>query len=568
MYFLGLAADFDGTIAQDDAVRPETLAALRRLKETGRRLLLVTGRELPPILSLVPDPTLFDRIIAENGALLYNPLTRSERLLAPPPPAAFVQQLREQNVRPLSVGRCILSTWEPHQNIVLEAIHEFELELQITFNKGAVMVLPSGINKATGLQAALDELEVSIINIVGVGDAENDHAFLRACGCSAAVANALPVVRNDADLPLAGDHGAGIIELVDRVIAEDGALAPERKHGPWLGWDRNGRPIHLRPRSGCALVLGPSGTGKSTLATALSERMAERRLDFCIIDPEGDYLELQGAVRIGSLDAPPNATEALRLISQAGVNVVVNTQAMAIGERQALFANLLRQTAHLRARTGRPHWLLIDEAHQLLPRTGHRVPALLDQDLSATILVTLVPDALSEEALGAVFLVLALGQAPDRLIRDVANLLDCTVPDCPAVLAGEALCWYPDLDRTPVPVRLELPRQDHRRHAGKYAVGDVGDRRSFYFHDLQQNRFLKANNLYAFLDLACEIDDRSWEQHLRAGDFSAWFLHVIKDDDLAREVAQVEADTALDAADTRRLIRKSIWRRYAAPSQG
>ena len=46
------------------------------------------------------------------------------------------------------------------------------------FNKGAVMILPSGVNKATGLAAALEELGLSPHNVVGVGDAENDHAFL------------------------------------------------------------------------------------------------------------------------------------------------------------------------------------------------------------------------------------------------------------------------------------------------------------------------------------------------------------------------------------------------------
>lgn len=567
MYFLGLAVDFDGTIAHDGVVRPETMAALRRLKETGRRILLVTGREVAAILPLLPDAALFDRIVAENGAVLYDPLARTERLLAPPPPAQLLRLLRERKVEPISAGHCILATWEPHQATVLEAIHDCGLELQISFNKGAVMVLPSGVNKATGLRAALDELQISMVNVIGAGDAENDHAFLRACGCSAAVGNALPVVRRDADLPLAGLNGDGIVELVARIIEEDVALAPDGKHGPWLGRDRAGRPVHLRPGQGSTLVVGPSGAGKSAFATALTERIAERQLEFCVIDPEGDYLELENAVRLGSLDAPPHATEALRLVSQAGVNVVVNTQAMTLQERQSLFTGLLHQTAHLRARTGRPHWLLLDEAHELLPAGPPRGPALLDQDLSATVLITYRPASLSREALQTVRLVLALGPAPEAMIREAAGLLGCAPPSAPATEGCEALCWRPGADAAPIPVTLEPPHQDHRRHAGKYAVGDVGDGRSFYFHDLRRGRFIKANNLHAFLDLAYGIDDDCWERHLRAGDFSAWFLHVIKDRGLAEEAAQVEQDRTLGAADSRRLIRKAIWRRYAAPSQ-
>ncbi|PHK93187.1 phosphoglycolate phosphatase [Pseudoroseomonas rhizosphaerae] len=446
MYFLGLAADYDGTITEDRRMAPPTLAALRRLKETGRRLVLVTGRELPAILSLLPDPRLFDRIVAENGAVLHDPATGAERLLAPPPSERLLRLLQARGVQPVAVGRCILATWEPHQNAVLDAIHESGLELQISFNKGAVMVLPSGVNKATGLKAALDELQVSAANFVGVGDAENDHAFLRACGCAAAVANALPVVRRDADLPLAGSAGAGIVELAGRIIAEDAALAPEEKHGPWLGHDRQGRPVHLRPGQGSTLVLGRSGAGKSTLAKALTERMAERQLEFCVVDPEGDYLELENAVGIGSLAAPPNATEALRLISQAGVNVVVNTQALPIEQRQGLFDNLLHQAAHLRARTGRPHWLVLDEAHQLLPAGRHPLPALLDQDLGATILVTYMPDALAHSALATVRLVVAVGAEAAALIREVSGLLGREAPPCPAAGPGEALCWRPGAD--------------------------------------------------------------------------------------------------------------------------
>ena len=79
------------------------------------------------------------------------------------------------------------------------------------------MVLPPGVNKATGLLAALDEMELSAHNVVGVGDAENDHAFLRACGCAAAVANALPMVKEAADIKLIRDHGAGVAELIERI---------------------------------------------------------------------------------------------------------------------------------------------------------------------------------------------------------------------------------------------------------------------------------------------------------------------------------------------------------------
>src|SRR5207247_234345 len=140
---------------------------------------------------------------------------RTERPLADPPPARFVARLRERGVAPLTVGRSIVATREPNEATVLEVIRELGLELHVIFNKGAVMVLPSGVNKATGLAAALGELCLSAHNVVGVGDAENDHAFLAACECAAAVANALPALKEHADLVTRGRRGAGVAKLVD-----------------------------------------------------------------------------------------------------------------------------------------------------------------------------------------------------------------------------------------------------------------------------------------------------------------------------------------------------------------
>src|SRR3954447_12769370 len=182
MYFLALATDYDGTIAHRGSVNAATVTALKKCKESGRRLILVTGRELPDLKRVFADVKIFDRVVAENGALIYDPSTEKERVIAAAPPAIFVERLKELKVEPLSVGRSIVATWEPHEATVLKVIRDLGLELQIVFNKGAVMVLPAGMNKAAGFAAALRELELSAHNVVGVGDAENDHSFMRACG--------------------------------------------------------------------------------------------------------------------------------------------------------------------------------------------------------------------------------------------------------------------------------------------------------------------------------------------------------------------------------------------------
>jgi hydroxymethylpyrimidine pyrophosphatase-like HAD family hydrolase len=148
-----LATDYDGTLAHDGRVDDSTVESLNRFLATGRRLVLVTGRELPQILEILPQIELFEWVVAENGGLLYQPSTKEQIPLADPPPESFVQALQAAHVGPISIGRVIIATWEPHQATVLNTILEQGLELQVIFNKGAVMILPAGVNKASGLTA-------------------------------------------------------------------------------------------------------------------------------------------------------------------------------------------------------------------------------------------------------------------------------------------------------------------------------------------------------------------------------------------------------------------------------
>lgn len=221
MRYLALAADYDGTIAHDGVVDAPTLAALDRLRASGRKLLLVTGRELDELLRVFPHTDRFDRIVAENGAMLYTPQTGATRVLTEPPPEAFVAELRRLGVANLSVGRTIVATVHPYEREVLDTIRNLGLEWHVVFNKGSVMALPSGVTKATGLTPVLADLGLPPERVVGVGDAENDHAFLTLCGCAVAVANALPAVKERADLVTAGSRGAGVAELIDRLLTDD-----------------------------------------------------------------------------------------------------------------------------------------------------------------------------------------------------------------------------------------------------------------------------------------------------------------------------------------------------------
>ena len=160
-------------------------------------------------------------MVAENGGLLYNPATKEKKSLGPVPSPEFVATLKRRGVDPCTTGAVIVSTVHPHETTVLQAIRDLGLELQVIFNKGSVMVLPSGINKATGLAVALQQLNIPAENAVAVGDAENDHALLESVGIGVALANAVPLLKAHADWVTDGENGAGVQELIARLVKDD-----------------------------------------------------------------------------------------------------------------------------------------------------------------------------------------------------------------------------------------------------------------------------------------------------------------------------------------------------------
>jgi hydroxymethylpyrimidine pyrophosphatase-like HAD family hydrolase len=214
-----LACDYDGTLAHEGVVAEATVAALGRFKASGRRLLMVTGRELAPLKAICPALGLFDLVVCENGAELYWPARDAARLLATPPTPAFLTALAEAGIDGLNVGHSIVAAPIEGENGLATVIARVGNDWRLIRNKDSVMALPPGVDKASGLVAGLRRLGLEARVVMGVGDAENDEPFLNVCGVSAAVANALPALKTLADVVTRGADGAGVAELIDKVLS-------------------------------------------------------------------------------------------------------------------------------------------------------------------------------------------------------------------------------------------------------------------------------------------------------------------------------------------------------------
>jgi HAD superfamily hydrolase (TIGR01484 family) len=574
MRFAAVACDYDGTLAEHGVVHEDVIVALGRLRDSGRARILVTGRELDDLKRVFAHLDLFDRVVAENGAVLFDPAQNEERILAEAPPSALVEALQRRKVTPLSVGRVIVATWTPQETQVLEVIHELGLEHQVIFNKGAVMVLPPGVNKATGLRVALQELGLSRHNTVGIGDAENDHAFLTYCECAVAVANALPSLSERVDWVTSSARGGGVIELIDELVEGDLASISERltRHAISCGHLRDTEEPFQVPTFGSSLMIaGTSGSGKSTIAVSLLEQLLELDYQICLIDPEGDHAGLPRALSLGDQDHCPPVEEVIQALSDPSLSVVLNLLAVAIEERPAYVAKLQPGLQDMRARLGRPHWLVYDEAHHLFPQKlpADRVGMLprLGRDAQGLLLITVHPDHVAADVLSNIDVVLTVGTTTELTLQAFAQAQGIAEPSVPRELAqGEAIAWRPASGATPAVIVTHEPRTQRLRHHRKYVAGELGPDKSFYFRGPHGRLNLRAQNLLLFLQLAEGVDDETWLYHLREGDYSNWIRQSIKDDELADEIAALERRRDADAGATRRRIREAIEGRYTLPA--
>jgi hydroxymethylpyrimidine pyrophosphatase-like HAD family hydrolase len=217
--YRALATDFDETLATAGVVPEPTRRALQRWRGSGRAAVLVTGRVLNDLKRVCPDlDVLFDRVVTENGTELHRPATGETRLLCSPVADDLVLALRHRGVVPFGLGRVVVGTRREQAEELGRIAEELGIPVSVSYNKSSVMVLPAGVDKGSGLRAALDELAIGVAATIGFGDAENDLPFVKLCGRRIAVANAVPELRALADEVTHAPSGEGVAEIIERLL--------------------------------------------------------------------------------------------------------------------------------------------------------------------------------------------------------------------------------------------------------------------------------------------------------------------------------------------------------------
>jgi hypothetical protein len=235
---------------------------------------------------------------------------------------------------------------------------------------------------------------------------------------------------------------------------------------------------------------------------------------------------------------------------------------MRIEDRPPFFQTLLPRLLELRAATSRPHSIVIDEAHHLLPSSWEPSKITWPAQLSGIVLVTVHPDHVARSALQLIDTLIVVGRDPQATLDAFARGGGMPHFRIPQHQVDSAQAWLVRRGAPPIAFRVQEPSADRRRHQRKYAEGDLGEDRSFYFRGPHGRLKLRAQNLELFTQLADGVDDDTWRFHLEQHDVSRWFRAVIKDNPLADEAAAIEANAHLPADETRARIRAAIEQRY------
>jgi len=573
VYCRVLACDFDGTLTQGGSLAPEVARVLADARATGLTTILVTGRVLEDLRLAQVDTSCFDAVVAENGALVW--LVASGRVLqlGVPPTESFFGELRARGI-PFHAGTVVVGTTDRHAAELLELVRRHGLDSQIVFNRAAVMLLPSGVDKAAGVRRAMEELGRSERNLVALGDAENDLPLLRLAQIGVAARGSVAAVAQAADDRLSQADSAGAVQYIRRLIASQGMLPRSERHWIPLGTDGDGLPVSV-PGSGTNIMIsGDPRSGKSWLAGLLAERLIEARYRVCIIDPEGDHLLLgrsQHALALGDDIPLPDATAVPRILRDGGMSLVLNLSALRQREKLDYADQVLRGLEPLRTETGIPHWTIVEEAHYFFAegargnpastfagRTGNLVfvsyrPSLISREVHDSVdTYLLTRTAIEEERYFVTSMLQA--RAPRELIpHDALGALESRRAGL--LLAGcEGPRWqiFTPIDRA----------SPHVHHGRKYADSPLPEERAFRFLAENGSVLSTAHNVAEFCFAVASVPLESLRHHLLAGDFSRWVVDVLGDRDLAAGLRKLERTVLEGARPSRDEIIQHVRDRY------
>src|SRR5262249_1995035 len=161
--------------------------------------------------------------------------------------------------------------------------------------------------------------------------------------------------------------------------------------------------------------------------------------------------------------------ETLQMLSTSRKNAVLNLIGVAVKDRPSFFLGLLPRLQELRIRTAQPHWLIVDEAHHLLPASWETGALLLPRDPARVLYVTVHPELSPPRVLQSIDTVIAVGPNPMTTMGRFCSTITERPPKEVKTEPGEVLFWRRTENQKPRRLRMIPGKAERRRHTRKYA---------------------------------------------------------------------------------------------------
>ena len=243
-----IALDLDGTLLTGNkTISPRTFAALLRCMENGMQPVIVTGRSRSSIPDLLVPEFPVMPWISSHGAEVYLDGKRLFDNLMSVPLAREIAEVTQSFAPNMKVSTVMDGIWyatlpigvphviadlrtaidRPVPKMVCDLSQAPDVDaLRSTLPDGCRLIIAahlgeivaSGVSKVSTLRTLLEEWGMTLHDVVAFGDHLPDLDMIAACGLGVAMGNAVPEVKEAADLVTSSCDEDGIAEVLETLV--------------------------------------------------------------------------------------------------------------------------------------------------------------------------------------------------------------------------------------------------------------------------------------------------------------------------------------------------------------
>ena len=222
--------DIAGTLTDEKRrIYPEVIYALRRLESAGIPVSIVTGVAFMAAYKLAQYMGLSGPVIAENGAVVYDPVLRRRFFVGD---SELGRKAINLIVKKLGLTPSFLNRYrdvdfifEKNENLDVERIRELceenNLDVRVSDSKFLIHVCDKRVNKGRGLMEACRIRKIPLSKVAAIGDSWTDIDMLKVVGLPIAVLNSPEELKKLAKVVTSKPDGEGVIEVIDEYLLGD-----------------------------------------------------------------------------------------------------------------------------------------------------------------------------------------------------------------------------------------------------------------------------------------------------------------------------------------------------------